>query len=77
MRKVELKVKGYTVFIVECADGSYYSDLGVDLKRKLKEIAEGRGYYFSTHPERLPVKVVFQEDNVPFREAFADRKSVV
>ena len=66
-----MKIKGCTVFIVQCADGSYFSGLARDLNKKLKEINKERsGYYFSTHPERIPVKVVFKETGLIFKEAF-------
>ena len=30
--------------------------------------------YFNGHPERLPVKIKFREDHVPFDEAFAKHR---
>lgn len=63
--------RGWTIFIALCGDGTYFSGLCRDLKRKLREINRGEGYYFSTHPERLPVKVIYEENELPFREAFA------
>ena len=66
-----MKIKGYTVFLVKCADGSYFSGICRDMDRKLKEINEKRkGYYFHSHPERLPVQVVFKEGGIIFKEAY-------
>jgi predicted GIY-YIG superfamily endonuclease len=67
-----LVFKGHTVFILECADGSYFSGITSDLKSKLKEINSGEhGFYFMGHPDRLPIKrVAFKEEHLPFREAY-------
>lgn len=65
-----LVIKGYTVFIVECADGSYYTGFCEDLKKRLKEINTCNVAYFLTKPQLVPVKVVFREDHLPFREAY-------
>ena len=69
-----MKIKGYIVFIVCCADGSYFSGMCENLNEKLKEINAGKGYYFSTHPERLPVSVIFKEENLIFREAYVKHR---
>ena len=73
MKKYEVLV-GWTVFFVECADGTYFSGLCRNLRKKLWEIDNRQGLYFSKHPERLPVKVVFKEVQLPFREAYAKYK---
>jgi len=63
---------GWTVFIVECADGTYSTGFCSNLKKKIASInVFQEGYYFSRHPERVPVKVVFKETNLPFKEAFS------
>ena len=66
-----LQIKGLTVFIVECIDGSYYSGMCEDMKKRLKELNECRVEYFMKNPHLVPVKVVFREDHLPFREAYA------
>jgi len=61
----------WTIFIVRCADGTYFGGMDRNLKRRLTLINVFRkGYYFSTHPERLPVELMYKE-RVPFREANA------
>lgn len=61
---------GWLVFIVECADGTFYTDMDIDIRRKLYKINNMEGIYFSKHPERLPVKVVFKEEGLSFKEAY-------
>lgn len=61
---------GYTVFILECADGSYFAGMCRNLRKKLWDISSGKGIYFSKHPERLPVKAVFKEEKLFFKEAY-------
>lgn len=68
--KVELQIKGYTVFIVQCADGSYYSGLCDNMQKRLKEINSCDVSYFMSKPELVPVQVVFREDQLPFRVAY-------
>ncbi len=67
-----MKIRGYTVFIVQCADGSYFSGMCRELKSRLNEINKEMkgGSYFTAHPERLPVKPVFSENNLIFKEAY-------
>lgn len=66
--------KGWTVFILECANGPYYTGMTRDLKRTLVDMEVYRlGTHVSKHPEMFPVKVVFKETFLPFREAFAKK----
>jgi len=62
---------GWYLFIFECADGTYYSGFCQDVDRKEREINSGVGIYFSKHPERLPVKLVFEDQCLVFQEAYA------
>jgi len=71
MTRPKRKFTGWVVFIVQCKDGTYFSGFGRFLDEKLDKINQRKGYYFSTHPERFPVKVVYTEERLPFREAFA------
>lgn len=69
--KVELQIRGYTVFIVQCMDGSYYSGLCDDMDKRLKEINACNVSYFLSKPHLVPVKIVYREDHLPFRDAYA------
>jgi len=65
---------GWTVYLVRCADGSYYGNLCKNMNRELANIKLQKGIYFSRHPERLPVEIVFKEERLPFKEAYAKSK---
>jgi len=69
--KAELQIKGWTVFIVQCVGGGYYSGFCEDIKKRLKEINACNVPYFKRYSHLVPVKVVFQEDHLPFRDAYA------
>lgn len=71
---MNLQIKGYTVFLVKCVDGSYYSGMCKDLKQKLSEINHCFEPYFMAHPDLVPVTVVFHEDKIPFRMAYAKHR---
>lgn len=65
---------GWTVYIVECADGTFHSGMSDNLEKRLRDIGMLKGVYFSKHPERLPVRIVFKEEGLAFDEAFAKRR---
>jgi len=66
------KKMGWCVYIMECADKSYYIGMARDVNKELKFLNE-------VHPDkhlnpiygRLPLKIIYAEKNRPFREAFA------
>jgi putative endonuclease len=71
MNKEKLRI-GWILYIVECADKTLFTGMTRDLTKALVEInVLKKRRYFNGHPERIPVKVVFQENNVPFREAYS------
>lgn len=70
MNKPELQIEGYTIFIVKCANGTYYSGMCKNLDKQVVEINNRFTPYFMSRPQLVPVKVVFHEDRVPFREAY-------
>ena len=49
------------VYIVECADGSYYTGWTTDLKRRLAVHNAGRGSRYTRI--RRPVKLVYSEEH--------------
>lgn len=65
------EIRGYTVFLVECSDKSYFSGMCENLDQKLRDIHALREPYFARYRDLIPVKVVFREDHIPFREAYA------
>ena len=62
------------MYILECADGSYYVGSTNDLERRLLEHQEGRGARYTT--KRLPVKLVHIEEYNFAAEAFEREKQV-
>ena len=51
--------KNWTVYILECGDGTLYTGITDDLKRRLKAHAEGRGAKYTRG--RTPLKLRYQE----------------
>lgn len=58
-----LENKQYFVYIVECADGSYYTGFTTNIKRRLNEhnYSFKRGAKYTR--SRRPVKLVHQEEH--------------
>jgi predicted GIY-YIG superfamily endonuclease len=62
----------WSLYILECADGLYFTGMARNLvKEGLTSIDIPSNVFFEGHPERFPLKLVFQENNVPFKEALA------
>ena len=59
--------KDYCVYILSCADDSWYTGMTRDLDRRLSEHKAGRGARWTQR--RLPVKLVFSLDNLSYRAA--------
>jgi len=54
---------GYCVYILECADGTYYTGITVDIKHRLRQHnGEIVGGAFYTRNKR-PVKLVYKEES--------------
>ena len=62
------------MYILECADGSYYTGSTWDLDRRLSEHQNGLGANFSA--KRLPVKLVYCEYFERVDDAFYREKQV-
>ncbi|MDB5195509.1 MAG: Excinuclease subunit domain protein [Parcubacteria group bacterium] len=58
----------YTVYLLECADGTFYTGVTTDMARRLREHNEGaRGAKYTK--ARRPVKLVYQEVSASRSEA--------
>ena len=66
-------MKGY-MYILECADGSYYTGSTNDLDWRLIEHQNGEGANYTR--KRLPVKLVYYEEYDGIDEAFDREKQV-
>jgi putative endonuclease len=65
-----MKTKGgkdWTVYILRCRDGSLYTGIAKDILGRVKLHNEGRGAAYTR--TRLPVKLLYQEDNMTQSEA--------
>ncbi|MCR5501531.1 MAG: GIY-YIG nuclease family protein [Lachnospiraceae bacterium] len=51
--------KPYTVYILECADGTLYTGITNDPERRLKAHSEGKGAKYTR--SRRPLKLVYQK----------------
>ena len=71
-RDILLKGVGWTIFIASCSDGSFYSGMTRNIRKELIELNKlKKGSYIASRPELLPLKVIYKEEHLPFREAFA------
>ncbi|TAM97767.1 MAG: GIY-YIG nuclease family protein [Chitinophagaceae bacterium] len=66
-------MKGY-MYILLCADGSYYTGSTTDLERRLQQHQNGEGANFTR--KHLPVKLVYYETFDRIDEAFYREKQV-
>jgi predicted GIY-YIG superfamily endonuclease len=72
LKAFRLRNIGWSIYLVECADKSYFAGMTRNMKKELNKINVLReGKYFNKHPERIPVTIVFEDKNLPFREAYA------
>jgi predicted GIY-YIG superfamily endonuclease len=62
------------MYILECADGSYYIGSTIALKRRLMEHEQGAGAEYTSR--RLPIKLVYSEEYERVSDAFAREKQV-
>lgn len=66
-------MKGY-VYILRCADGSYYTGSTTDLERRLAQHQAGEG---ANHTKkRLPVELVYYEEYDRIDEAYYREKQI-
>ena len=62
------------MYILECADGSYYVGSTVDISLRLKQHQNGEG---ANHTKkRLPVKLVYVEEYKRIENAFKREKQI-
>jgi predicted GIY-YIG superfamily endonuclease len=62
------------MYILECADGSYYVGSTIDLDRRIQEHQNGSGAEYTSR--RLPVRLVYSEEFVKVSDAYAREKQV-
>ena len=62
------------IYILECADGSYYTGSTIDLERRIAEHNLGLGANFTR--KHRPAKLVFAEEIASIEAAFSREKQV-
>jgi putative endonuclease len=68
-----LIMKGY-MYILECANGKYYTGSTIDLDRRVAQHQDGEGANFTK--KHLPVKLVYFEEYQRIDQAFYREKQV-
>ena len=66
-------MKGY-VYILECADGSFYTGATNDLEHRLEQHQNGKGAKYIKG--RMPVKLVYCEEFENVKDAFYREKQI-
>ena len=61
-------------YIVECADGTFYTGWTVDLERRVTTHNKGRGAKYTRM--RLPVKLVYAEEQSDIRSAMQRERAI-
>lgn len=64
----------YYIYILECADGSYYTGITTDVERRLAAHRSGKGSRYVA--SRLPCEVVYVEES-PSRSAALKRELAI
>ena len=62
------------MYILECADGSYYVGSTKNLEERILQHQEGKGALYTSN--RLPVTLVYSEEFERVSEAYAREKQV-
>ena len=62
------------MYMLECADGTYYTGSTQELKQRLAEHEAGVGANHTTH--RLPIKLVYFEEFLRVEDAFNREKQI-
>jgi putative endonuclease len=58
---------GWTVYILRCGDGSFYTGIAKDVQARLKRHCKGRGAHYTR--TRLPVELLYTEEGLTHSEA--------
>ena len=66
-------MKGY-VYILECADGSFYTGATNDLEHRLEQHQNGKGAKYING--RLPLKLVYCEEFENVKDAFRRERQI-
>ncbi|MGH6840220.1 MAG: GIY-YIG nuclease family protein [Methylocella sp.] len=74
MERTRALTQGASIYILRCADGSYYTGITRrSVEERVSEHAQGKGRYIGT---RLPVELVFSEYHERADEAVAAERRI-
>ncbi len=59
--------KDWNVYILRCADGSFYTGIAKDVQARIRQHREGRGAAYTR--TRLPVTLLYQKEGLTHSEA--------
>ncbi|MDH5718489.1 MAG: GIY-YIG nuclease family protein [Spirochaetia bacterium] len=62
------------MYILECADGTYYTGSTYNLSKRVEEHNQGEGANYTS--KRLPVKLIYSEEFNGIEEAFKREKQI-
>ena len=66
--------KKWSLYILECRDRSYYCGIAVDLDNRLKLHLTGKASRYTRG--RLPVKMIYSENNLTHSEALKKEHAI-
>lgn len=66
----------YTVYILKCADGTYYTGVTTDPERRLREHNAGTAAKYTHPPSRRPAEMVYLEE-APDRSTAQQREYAI
>ncbi len=64
----------FFVYIVECADKTYYTGFTPDIKRRIELHNSGRGAKYTR--DRRPIKLIWHKEYKYFKKAFLEEKRI-
>jgi tRNA/rRNA methyltransferase len=66
----------FYTYILECADGSYYTGHTDDLEARLSAHHDGTFKGYTSRPGKRPLRLVFHQDFATRDEAFAAERQI-
>lgn len=69
-----MRIHIYFVYILRCSDGSYYTGITTDLKRRVAEHNSGKGARYTKG--RLPVRLIYSHICIGRAEALREEASI-
>lgn len=69
-----VQAKPWYVYIVQCSDGSFYTGITTDIKRRVKEHNSAKGCNYTR--SRAPVELLYEEPAADRRSALKREASI-